>query len=89
MIYYLKTVLRQSESTLFLENFRFENRNEVATILSQIVSRSTTHEEIERIEKFAEENKINIGIVLEDAKLNLQWADKNVPIITDVLKQIH
>lgn len=61
----------------------------MASILSQIVSRSTTHEEIERTEKFAQENKINIGMVLEDAKLNLQWADKNVPIITDVLKQIH
>lgn len=73
---------------LFIGNFRFENQNEVLSILMQIVSLSTTQEEIDRIERFAKENKMNIESALTDAKLNLRWADKNVPIIKDTIKQI-
>lgn len=70
-------------------NFRFENKNEVPTILMQMASQSTTSTEIDRIEKFAKENKLeNIKTALENAKLNLKWADNNVPIIKDTIKQI-
>lgn len=73
----------------FIGNFRFENQNEVPTILSQIASLSTTSKEIDRIEKFAKENKLeNIEAALKNAKLNLEWADKNVPIIKETIKKI-
>lgn len=74
---------------IFIGNSRFENQNEVLSILLQILTSSTTHNEIDRIENFAQENRMNIKIALKDAKLNLQWADQNIPIIMDVLKQIH
>lgn len=70
--------------------FRFENQNEIPRILSEIVSLSTVPEEIDRIEKFAKNKKLeNMETALKNAKLNLQWSEKNVPIIKDIIKQIH
>lgn len=67
----------------FIENFSFRNRDEVRTILSQILSLSTARRQIDRIEEFAEKKDIDLEKELEDAWLNLQWADENVPIIKD------
>lgn len=69
-------------------NFFFRFEHQLATILSQIVSRSTVLRDIHRAEKFAKVNKLNIQSALEEAKLNLKWADKNLPTIKDALNQI-
>lgn len=61
------------------------------SVLSRIVSQATTHEEIDRIQKFANENNLSSSVPIKTAikiaKLNLQWADENIPIIKNILKQ--
>lgn len=70
----------------------FNRLKDVPTFLSQIVSLSTTYDEINRIQKFAEENGLDSKIIvknaLKDAKFNLKWTTKNVPIIMDIIKKI-
>lgn len=52
------------------------------------MSVSTTREQIDKIEKFANENKLNLKTALETAKLNLKWAEENVPIIKSIISQM-
>lgn len=70
---------------------RFESQTEVPNILSQILSKSTSHEQITKIQKFAESNDLEsnptLKTALTNAKLNLKWAEQNVPIIKDFVKQ--
>lgn len=60
------------------------------TILSQLVSRATTTQQIDRIQKFADENQLNedksLKLALNGAKFNLNWSERNVPIIKDFIK---
>lgn len=57
-----------------------------------MASLSTTSEEINRIQTFVDENDLdmngNIKEALKNAKLNLQWANKHIPIIIRVIKQM-
>lgn len=70
--------------------FRFENQNEIPRILSQIVTLSTVDEEIDRIEQFAKDKKlVDIETALKNTRLNMEWGKKNVPIIINVLKEMH
>lgn len=50
-------------------------------------------DEINRIQKFIQENdlesKENVKTALKNAKLNLKWASKNVPVILNEIKNIH
>lgn len=73
-----------------IEIFRFKSKTEIPNILSQIVSRSTTNDEIDRIQKFAEENNLSssetLKTALKNAKFNLRWANENIPIIKDIIK---
>lgn len=70
--------------------FRFETDTEVPTILSQLVSRATTTQQIDRIQKFADENQLNedmsLKLALKGAELNLNWSERNVPTIKDFIK---
>lgn len=74
----------------FIEIIRFKSKAEIPSILSQIVSLSTTNEEIDRIQKFAEENNLKssktLKTALQNAKFNLDWAKENIPIIKDIIK---
>lgn len=60
-------------------------------ILSQIATLSTTNDLISRIQKFAKKNGLdsmtNVKTALENTKLNLQWAEKNIPIILKAIKK--
>lgn len=91
-VYVIRNRMAVKIPHFYLLNFycRFENLDEVLRILKEIVSLSTTRKEIDRIEKFAEENKLeNMNAALNDAKLHLQWSERNVPIIKNAIKQIH
>lgn len=62
-------------------------------ILSQIVGRATTKEQIKKVEDFVEKNKLesnkNLKAALEGAKLNLEWADKYVPEINQFVEHFY
>lgn len=65
----------------------------MADILSKVASSSMNSDEINRIQKFIQENdlesKEKVKTALKNAKLNLKWASKNVPVILDEIKNIH
>lgn len=71
---------------------RFESKDEVSDILSLIVGRATTNEQIQKAKEFAMSNGMesdkNVRMALEGAALNLKWADKNIPVIKDSVKSI-
>lgn len=71
---------------------RFESANEVPSILTTIVGRSTTIEQIEKVQTFAKENTLdtnkNLRTALKNAHFNLKWAEHNVPIIKCYLESI-
>lgn len=69
-------------------NFRFESNAEIPKILTEILLLINTREQINKIENFINDNKLGLKSELEDAKLNLKWAEKNVPIIKHILKQL-
>lgn len=62
------------------------------SVLSLLASQFTSNEQIEKVNKFVEENKSVLGpvktlqISLKNAKYNLKWAEKNVPVIKNYLK---
>lgn len=62
------------------------------SVLSLLASQFTSNEQIEMVDKFIEENKSALGpvdtlqISLKNANYNLNWAQKNVPIIKKYLK---
>lgn len=64
----------------------------VPELLSKLASLLMTNEEINRIQKFVQQNDIDskekVKTALENAKLNLKWASKNVPIILSTIKEI-
>lgn len=74
-----------------IEIFRFKSKAEVPTILSQIVTLSTTSEEIDQIQKFAEKHNLSssgtLKTALKNAKFNLRWSNENIPIIKEIIKQ--
>lgn len=53
---------------------------------------STTSEEIDRIQTFVDENDLDVGGYikggLKEAKLNLQWANRHIPNIKKIIKQM-
>lgn len=61
------------------------------SVLSIAISRSTTSKQIEKIQKFTEENGLQsnneLKLALKNAKINLKWAENNVPIIKGYLKK--
>lgn len=72
--------------------FRFESKSEVPRVLSLLASQFTSNEQIEKVNKFVEENKSALGPVdtlqtsLQNANYNLKWAEKNIPVIKKYLK---
>lgn len=64
----------------------------VPELLSKLASLLMNNEEINRIQKFVQQNDIDskekVKTALENAKLNLKWASKNVPIILSTIKKI-
>lgn len=62
-------------------------------ILSQILGRATTPEQIKKVKEFVEEKKLdsnkNLKAALEGAELNLKWATKYVPKIDEFVAQFH
>lgn len=69
-------------------NFSFEHHDEVYRMLLRILQLSTTNKQIDLIEKLAHGIKANIEAALKDARSNIRWADKNIPTIIDIIKQI-
>ncbi|XP_055325495.1 uncharacterized protein LOC129579438 [Sitodiplosis mosellana] len=69
----------------------FETDNELPKILTQLIGRSTTSEQIEKLRKFVKENDLesnkNLKTALTNADFNLKWAEQNVPIIKDFVKE--
>lgn len=67
-------------------------KNEMPDILSHLAFLSTTYDDINRIQTFARENGLdsmeNVINALKNAKVNLKWASKNVPVIMDTIKKI-
>lgn len=58
------------------------------SILSSIASRTTTNAQIQIIQKFVDENKLedkNLRSSLQSAGFNLKWANENVPEIISIL----
>lgn len=57
----------------------------IAGVLSSIIKKIATDEELNRIQKFIDENKLQsftqVKIAMENTKLNLQWSNKNIPAI--------
>ena len=57
--------------------------------MTSVVARSTTTEQIEKVQKFVNENKLdsnqNLKTALTNAQFNLKWAEQNVPIIKEYL----
>lgn len=57
-----------------------------------MASLSTTSDEIDGIQTFVDENDLDangyIEEVLTGAKLNLQWANRHIPIIKKIIKQM-
>lgn len=57
-----------------------------------MASLSTTSDEIDGIQTFVDENDLDangyIEEVLNGAKLNLQWANRHIPIIKKIIKQM-
>ena len=73
--------------------FRFASDGKVAATLIQLTSVLISNEQIDRIERFANENGLGSNEFLKDAlknaRFNLKWSDKNVPIIKKVVQQMH
>lgn len=61
------------------------------SVLSLVARRVTTQEQINRIQKFANERDLmgNINLVTDvvNSKHNLKWAEKNIPIIKEYLHE--
>lgn len=59
-------------------------------LLMNLASSSTSYDEVSSIEKFAQENGLYEGLKtsLENARLNLKWASKNVPIILNTIEDV-
>lgn len=74
------------------ETYRFESKDEVPDMLSLIVGRATTNEQFEKAKKFATlnglESRKDVRVALENAAINLKWADKNIPVIKDAVKSM-
>lgn len=72
--------------------FSFGTKDEVHRILLEMTSRSTTSEEINRIQRFVNENNLDVNgsikEALNKAKLNVQWANQHIPIIQKIIKQM-
>lgn len=72
---------------------RFETKDEVPKILVQVVGRSTTNEQIEKVRKFVQDNDFesnqNLKTALTNADFNLKWAEYNVPIIKSYLDKTY
>lgn len=74
----------------FDEISRFETESGIPKILSIILSKITTDGEINRIQKFLNETKLESKIIvknaMEKARLNLQWSSRNVPAIKNFIQ---
>lgn len=73
---------------IVFNQIRFETDTEVPSILSSIASRTTTNAQIQIIQKFSDENKLedkNLRSSLQSAEFNLKWANENVPEIISIL----
>lgn len=61
-------------------------------ILSKIASSATADDEINRLQKFAQENNLIsnkiVKTALENAKLNLKWSSQHVPVIVETIKTL-
>lgn len=85
-----------SENELYfyfwLKISRFKSKAEISKILLQIIPLATTNEDIAQIQKFVEEIDLSssetIKTALGNAKLDLQWADENIPIIKGIIEPI-
>ena len=73
-----------------MKNFRFNTDTNAVEILTQITSLLTSREQIDRVQKFAEENELveNIKDALKGARSNLAWADENLPVIKNTIQQM-
>lgn len=62
------------------------------TILSTCVARLTTADQIDKVQKFINENKLEsnekLKKAVKSAQSNLKWAERNVPIIKDYLQKV-
>lgn len=64
----------------------------MAAILSESASILTKSEQIDRIQRFNENvlgSNERLKNALESARYNLKWADKNVPIIKNIVQQMN
>lgn len=68
--------------------YRFESDDEIPKILSKILSLSSNRKQIEKIQKFAEKKNLDVKTALKDAKMNLKWAEKYVPIIKKIITKM-
>lgn len=72
---------------------RFASDGKVAATLIQLSSVLTNSDQIDRIQKFINKNGLDanefLKNALDDARFNLRWAEKNVPIIKSVVQKMH
>lgn len=64
----------------------------MAKLLSAILERLTINEQIHRIRNFIQENELNsnkmIVSSLVNAEFNIKWAQRNIPVIRNLLATI-
>lgn len=100
-----KSTLSKTESLIRLTSIYFHDFNDVlifscSNILHRVTSIDfvllkllrvvSTRDEINRVERFMQENGLNSSNLLRDletAKYELQWAEKYVPVIKEAMKQ--
>lgn len=72
---------------------RFASKGKVASTLVQLLSVLTNRKQIDRIQKFANENGLDsdefVAAALKNARFNLEWDHKNLPIIKSVVQKMH
>lgn len=69
----------------------FNNTGDVATILSNLAARFSKSSQIAQLETFyatveSQFSSEAVTTAIADAKYNLQWAERNVPVIYDYMK---
>lgn len=76
--------------SLWIETSRFSANSKIP-MLRKLAPQLTKNEQIDRIQKFANKNELNskeeLKAALENAHFVLKWADKNIPIIMNAIKQ--
>ena len=71
---------------------RFAADSKVLFILRKLATLLTNKDQIEKIQTVADQNGLykneELKAALRNARFNLQWADKNVPIIKKAVQQM-